>query len=159
MDPERPAEEPTSRNSATWFIKLLWQKMKKKTALIIDAAINFVLGVLLLFFSTGLADFLGVPATDNFFYPNLLGAIFIGITIALVIEAYRKPGEKQVGLGLVGAICINLSGGLVLLLWLLWGNLNLPIKGKLFLWILDILLLVVSSFELFIDLSDKRKPQ
>ena len=129
--------------------------MNKKTTLLIDASINFILAVLLLAFSPALVNFLGVPDAENSFYPNILGSIFLGITIALIIEAYRKNDDKNVGLGLVGAISINLSGGLVLLLWLLFGGLNLPLKGLIFLWVLDILLVVISSIELYTNLRKK----
>ncbi len=129
--------------------------MNKKTTLLIDASINFILAVLLLAFSPALVNFLGVPDAENSFYPNILGSIFLGITIALIIEAYRKNDDKNVGLGLVGAISINLSGGLVLLLWLLFGGLNLPLKGLIFLWGLDILLVVISSIELYTNLRKK----
>ena len=130
--------------------------MNKKVTLLIDASINFILAVLLLAYSPGLVRFLGVPYTDSFFYPNILGAIFLGITIALVIEAYRKQADRFTGLGLTGAISINLCGGLVLLVWLLSGNLNLPLKGMIFLWILDILLLVISTIELISDLKGSK---
>ena len=130
--------------------------MNKKVTLLIDASINFILAVLLLAYSPGLVRFLGVPYTDSFFYPNILGAIFLGITIALVIEAYRKQADRFTGLGLTGAISINLCGGLVLLVWLLSGNLNLPLKGMIFLWVLDILLLVISTIELISDLKGSK---
>jgi hypothetical protein len=130
--------------------------MNKKVTLLIDASINFILAVLLLAYSPGLVKFLGVPYTDSFFYPNILGAIFLGITIALVIEAYRKQADRFTGLGLTGAISINLCGGLVLLVWLLSGNLNLPLKGMIFLWVLDILLLVISTIELISDLKGSK---
>lgn len=131
--------------------------MNKRTTLLIDASINFILGVLLLAYSPKLVDLLGMPECDNFFYPNILGAVFIGITIALIIEAFKKNVNRFVGLGLIGAISINLSGGLVLLLWLLFGGLNLPLKGLIFLWVLDILLVVVSSVELYISLREKKE--
>jgi hypothetical protein len=54
-----------------------------------------------------------------------------------------------VGLGLGGAIAINLCRGGVLALWLIFGNLNLPIKGHVILWILVILLAGISSIELY----------
>ncbi len=131
--------------------------MNKKTTLLIDASINFILAILLLSFSPTIVNFLGVPESDNFFYPNILGAIFLGITIALIIEAFRKHGDKYLGIGLIGAISINLSGGIVLLLWLLFGRLNLPLKGWIFLWTLDILLIAVSSIELYINLKKKKE--
>jgi len=59
----------------------------------------------------------------------------------------------MVGLGLGGAIAINLSGGLVLILWLIFGDLNIPFRGHFFLWSLAIILVVISSIELFIHLK------
>lgn len=126
--------------------------MKKRIVLLIDAAINFILGILLLTFSPFIVHLLGVPPTNNNFYPTILGGIFIGITIALIIEAFKKETNNHTGLGLLGAVCINISGGLVLLFWLLLGHLELPQKGFIFLWTLDILLLVISSIELFVNL-------
>ena len=102
----------------------------------------------MLLYSENLATFVGVPYTSNYFYPTILGAIFIGITIALFIECFRKT-ETIVGLGLGGAIAINLCGGIVLALWLIFGNLQIPIKGQIFLWILVILLVGISSIEFF----------
>lgn len=128
--------------------------MKKRIVLLIDASINFILGILLLTFSPFIVQLLGVPPADNHFYPTILGGIFMGITIALVIEAFKKQNNVT-GLGLIGAVCINISGGLVLLFWLLFGQLELPLKGLIFLWTLDVLLLVISSVELFINLKKK----
>ena len=123
--------------------------MKKKITLIIDAGINLILAVLLLSFSPKTASFFCVPSAKINFYPNILGAVFLGITAALIIEAFRKPENNQsTGLGLVGAICINLCCGLILLLWLLFGNLNLPLKGNIFLWTLVIILILISTVEL-----------
>lgn len=126
--------------------------MKKRIVLLIDAGINFVLGIMLLSFSPFIVNFLGVPSAENHFYPTILGGIFIGITIALAIEAFKKQTEIT-GLGLVGAVCINISGGLVLLFWLLFGHLELPIKGFIFLWTLDVILLIISSVELIMHLK------
>ena len=127
--------------------------MKKKITLITDAVINLILGILLLAYSPGLVSILGVPPSDNFFYPNILGAVLLGIGIALVIEAFRKRNDKYTGLGLLGAVIINICGGTVLLIWLLSGGLNLPQKGLLFLWTLDVLLLGISFVELFLELK------
>ena len=127
--------------------------MKKKITLITDAVINLILGILLLAYSSGLVSILGVPPSDNFFYPNILGAVLLGIGIALVIEAFRKRKDKYTGLGLLGAVIINICGGTVLLIWLLSGGLNLPQKGLVFLWTLDVLLLGISFVELFLELK------
>ena len=122
--------------------------MKGKILLLIDAIINLILGVLLVLYSQDLATFFGVPYTSNYFYPTLLGAIFIGITIALFVEFFRKT-ETIVGLGLGGAVAINVCGGSTLAIWLLFGNLQIPTKGQIFLWELVILLVGISSIELY----------
>lgn len=128
-----------------------------KPILFVDAAINFILGVLLLFFSPRLADFLGVPSSSTAFYPSILGAIFIGITIGLLIEAIGKGDRFGGGLGLTGAVSINLGGGIVLAFWLIFGGLQLPVRGLLFLWVLVFLLVAVSLFELIRFFSGREK--
>lgn len=119
-----------------------------KVILLIDALINFALGVLLLIFSPATADWLGIPLSSTSFYPNILGAIFIGITIALLIDAVRKKEQSNMGLGLLGAISINLCGGTMLALWLIFGDLELPFRGLIILWTLVVILIIVSVTEL-----------
>ncbi len=121
----------------------------KEKILLVDSAINFILGFLLIAYSPRLVAFLGVPITESGFYPNILGGVFFGIALALLLEVYGKDSKYTAGLGLIGAIGINLCGGIVLLFWLLSGNLHLPVRGMAFLWSLDIILLVISSLELF----------
>jgi len=125
--------------------------MEHKHTLIIDAAINLILGILLLAYSEKIVAVLGVPDTNQYFYPNIFGGVLVGIAIALVIEAFRKPGGL-VGLGLGGAITINLSGGAVLAYWLLFKNLILPWRGIIFLWALVLILVLISGIELMVYL-------
>jgi len=127
--------------------------MRKIITLLIDATINLILGVLLLAFNKDLCIFLGMPMSNTNFYPNILGGIFIGITLALIFEAFRNKDNKSIGLGLIGAICINICGGLVLALWLIFGELNLPLKGEVFLWSLASFLLIISSIELVLNVK------
>ncbi len=119
-----------------------------KAILIIDAVINFVLGILLLLFSPRIVDFLGVPSSTSAFYPNILGAVFIGITIALTVGVLQNRSGRHSGLGVIGAIAINLCGGLVLSMWLLFGQLGLPGRGFILLWSLVAVLSGVSIVEL-----------
>lgn len=119
-----------------------------KIILLVDALINFALGVLLLIFSPAIANWLGIPLSSTSFYPNILGAIFIGITIALLIDAIRKKGHSNMGLGLLGAISINLCGGTMLAIWLIFGDLRLPARGLIILWTLVVILVIVSVTEL-----------
>jgi hypothetical protein len=130
--------------------------MKRTDILMVDAVINLVLGVLLIFFPPLVVEFLGVPTVDNAFYPSILGGVLFGIGIALCIECVR--GEAGlVGLGLGGAISINLCGGVVLGVWLLVGQLSIPLKGRLFLWGLVILLVGISCTEWFVYAKKTRK--
>ena len=115
--------------------------------LLVDAAINLILGLLLLAYSRPLAQLLGVPYTDVTFYPTLLGAVLFGIGIALILEAWHGPKGFS-GLGLGGAVAINLCGGVVLGGWLLLGGLHLPLRGRVFLWALVALLVGLSVVEL-----------
>ncbi|MGB5844452.1 MAG: hypothetical protein WBG94_08420 [Anaerolineales bacterium] len=117
----------------------------------IDAGINFILGILLLLtilFPERIAKFLGIPAVKNAFYPSILGAVLFGIGIALVLESYRTRPEQLVGLGLGGAVAINLCGGAVLIGWLIFGDLHLPLGGTVFLWSIGLILITISGSEL-----------
>ena len=81
-----------------------------------------MLGILLLLYPVGLADSLGLPPFSSSFYPSILGAVLLGIGLALFIERYGKP-VGMIGLGIAGAVIINICGGLALLFWLLFGGL------------------------------------
>lgn len=120
--------------------------MKKTKLLLLDAAINLFLGILLIIFSEKIVFAFGVPESSTKFYPNILGAIFIGITIALILEYYRRP-TSAAGLGLNGAISINLCGGIMLIIWLIFGKLNIYPRGMIILWILGIILVSISIIE------------
>lgn len=120
--------------------------------LLIDAAINLVLGVLLVIFPAWLVTLLGIPEATPAFYPGILGGVLFGVGIALLVQYFRGAG----GLGLEGAISINLCGGTVLAGWMGFGNMTLPLRGQIFLWALVVLLIGLSSFEFFTARTSKR---
>ena len=126
--------------------------MSVSTVLVIDAVVNFVLGILLLLLVPfpGLNQFLGVPIVEVAFYPSIMGGVFVGIGLSLLIEVRRRAQDDLVGLGLGGAVAINLCGGSVLMGWLVFGGLDLPVRGLVFLWILAVLLVGISILELVI---------
>ena len=124
--------------------------MARSTLLAIDAGANLLLGVLLVAFPAGLVEFLGIPSAESGFYPSVLGAVLIGIGIALIIERFRR-GDYTAGLGLHGAASINLCAGVVLSAWLLFGNVDLPTRGFAVLWSLVALLVAISVLELFVQ--------
>jgi hypothetical protein len=118
--------------------------------LFIDAVINLFLGILLLPASSDIAELVGAPMIENGFYSSILGAVLFGIGIALLIETFKRD-KKITGLGFYGAITINLCGGIVLVFWLIFGELHLPLRGLIFLWILVFLLIIISGIEYFIE--------
>ena len=122
--------------------------MKIKILLIIDALINLGLGILLLVFPPAVVEALGAPIPENNFYANILGAVLFGIGVALLLECSRDKSGIA-GLGVGGAISINICGAGVLALWLLFGGLEIPTRGAVFLWSLAILVFGISLIELF----------
>lgn len=125
--------------------------MSTQKLLFVDAGINLILGAVLVlasFFPVSITNILGVPEITDGFYTSLFGAVLIGIAIALWIEARRDPMSSLVGLGLGGAVSINLCGGLLLVVWLIFGNMHLHIQGLIFLWLLALLLIAISLAEL-----------
>ena len=121
--------------------------MSRDTLLAADALVNLALGGLLLVFPEPLVDALGVPPAESAFYPSILGGVLIGIGGALLVERAR-PSTAGRGLGLAGAVVINLCGGMVLAGWLLFADLALPPRGSLLLWLLVALLVGLSLLEL-----------
>lgn len=127
--------------------------MNRSVLICIDAVVNLLLGLLLIVFPYDVAKFVGVPNVDSAFYPSILGAVLFGIGVALVLEFVKSPFR---GLGLAGAVSINMLGGAVLACWLLLGELKIPLRGYVFLWTLVALLFGLSGVEL---LSLRTKPK
>jgi hypothetical protein len=120
---------------------------KHEILLSIDGVINVVLGILLLLFPFGIAELLGVPESNTNFYPTILGGVILGIGIALFVERYGFKYQIR-GLGLGGAIAINICGAMVLLIWLLINPFDLPLRGYIILWVIAIGVLLVGVAEL-----------
>ena len=123
--------------------------MKKNIQLLLiaDAIINLLLGILLLLFPAGILKSFRLPDTNTYFYTSILGGVIFGIGLALALE-YLQGGKNSRGLGIAGAIMINLCGGGVLLFWLLFGNQGLPQRGTITLWIIVILVIGIGLVEL-----------
>jgi Na+-transporting NADH:ubiquinone oxidoreductase subunit NqrE len=67
--------------------------MNRSTLLKADAAINLILGILLMAFPAGLVRALGISMPDLPFYATILGGVLFGIGLALLIECYRKSNR------------------------------------------------------------------
>ena len=124
---------------------------KHKTFLLIDGIVNLVLGILLLAFPLGVDRLLGLPLPQSNFYATILGGVFFGIGIALLFVACGHAGGIR-GLGLGGAIAINLCGGGALAIWLSSDTLSLPLRGEIALWFLVLILIGLSLLEGFAHL-------
>ena len=122
-------------------------KLKHKALLLIDGMVNILLGVLLLLFPVGIIDLLGLPKTNTNFYPSILGAVLFGIGLALFLEL-AAHAKRFRGLGLGGAIVINIVGSLVLICWLIFGSLSIPKKGQIILWIVSVAVFSIGIAEL-----------
>ena len=120
----------------------------KNLLLVVDGIVNLALGILLVFFPGQLMDALDLPRVEMFFYVNILGAVLFGIGIALLIE--RFAGEKRItGLGIGGAIPINLCAVGVVIFWMLFGDLELSQLGTIILWSIAIIVFGIAIAELF----------
>ena len=120
---------------------------KKNLLLVIDGIVNLALGILLVFFPAQLIVAFDLPKVGTFFYVNIFGAVLFGIGIALLLEHFA--GKKgTTGLGIGGAIAVNLCGGGALVYWLLFGGLSLSPGGAIFLWSIAMIVLGVALAEL-----------
>ena len=115
--------------------------------LTIDGIVNIAIGILLLLVPVGIAEMMGVPRSNLDFYPTILGGVILGIGIALLIERYGHSRNIR-GLSLNGAIAINFCAATTLLIWLVSGSLNLPVRGYVFLWFIVILVYGIGIAEI-----------
>jgi hypothetical protein len=127
---------------------------RDRVVLVLDAVVNIALGLPLVFYSRELAGWLGLPIPRSAFYPSILGAVLTGIGVALLVECFGDRSRLS-GLGLAGALCVNLCGAAVLAVWLARGSLGLPIRGYVFLWAIVAVVGGLSAVEL--SLTSRRR--
>ena len=123
--------------------------MKRPTQILltVDGIVNLVLGAALLLFPASSVTLLGLPQTNTYFYASILGAVLVGIGVALLVELFGAAGRIR-GLGIGGAIAINVFGGGAVLAWLLAVPLPLPLRGKVVLWLIAVVVLGIALAEL-----------
>ena len=122
----------------------------------VDSVVNVLLGLLLLIFPPSLVQWLGLPLPSSAFYVRILGAVILGIGVALAIEFRREPSSSWVGLGTGGAVAINLFGGGALVAYLASGDLSLSTEGTIVLWILAVVVVGLGLVELVAKLHSRR---
>ena len=129
------------------LIGAIAMKSGAKLLLLFDGIVNLLLGILLLLFPFGIAAFFGVPRPEINFYPTILGGVLFGIGLALLLEVLGLPQGIR-GLGIAGAIAINFCGAGVLILWLIFAKLNLPLRGTITLWVIALLVFGIGICEI-----------
>ena len=89
----------------------------------------------------------GMPPVETSFYVVILGAVILGIGLALLLELVGARAGLR-GLGLGGAILINLCGGGALLGLLTLTELPIPPRGSVILWSVAVIVLAIGICEI-----------
>lgn len=129
---------------------------KQRALLTLDGIVNLILGSLLLFFPAGLAAWLGLPETRSYFYASILGAVLVGIGLALMLERYGASWGMR-GLELHGAIAINLCGGGAVLVRMASAALDVSPRGRILLWAVGGLVVVIGLVEVAVEVWGEKR--
>jgi hypothetical protein len=113
--------------------------------LTIEILLKFAGGLVLVLAPLSTIKLLGLPRTESGFWPRLLGAVLIGMAIALYLEG-RGPGSQ--GVGLLGCVIVNFSAVSILggLLALEAGPPSA--RGRAVMWGVVVLLVALSVLEI-----------
>lgn len=114
--------------------------------LVVDGVVNLLLGVLLLTAPDRLVRALGLPEFAGSLYPTVLGGVLVGIAAALFIES-RPTEDGAQGLGVVGAVVINVAGAGALTLWLALASQAVPTRGRVTLGIVAAVVFLMTAAE------------
>ncbi len=118
-----------------------------RTLLVIDGVVNLGLGLLLIASPGRLVRALGVPGFGDRFYPSILGGVLVGIALALLLESRRRQGGAT-GLGLAGAVMINICGAGALAIWLALASDAVSTRGRITLWAIAMVVLGIAAAEI-----------
>jgi len=111
----------------------------------LDVLVKAVGGVLLLVIPRVTIAALGLPRSDQAFYPRLLGVLLLAIALAIFADAADWTGD---GLGASGAALINIAGGVLIYTLVLVPRPFLSTRGRILLWATGGLLLLLGLAEL-----------
>jgi hypothetical protein len=93
----------------------------------------------------------GLPISGSAFWPRLLGAVLVGLALATVLQGdtlLKGAFTHGRGLGLAGAIAVNLTSAAMLAAQLVMARAAATKRGNAALWALVLLLTALSLFEL-----------
>jgi len=111
----------------------------------LETLLRFSAGVVLLIVPLTAARVLGLPLPQALLWPRLLGALLVGMAAAIVLEG-SVSGSR--GLGLGGLVPINLISAAVIITLLVLQRGSQTRRGKLFLWTLAVVLVILGAFEI-----------
>lgn len=111
----------------------------------IELLLKLAAGLALLLAPALTAGVLGWPRPGVGFWPRLLGAVLIGMAAASALQGFLLPGR---GLALGGSAAVNLATAAFLLTLLLLGPPPPSRRGRLALWLLLGLLVLLSLVEI-----------
>lgn len=111
----------------------------------IEILLKGTVGLLLILAPRLLARGLGLPPADQPFWPRVLGAVLIGIAVAAFLEVKLKGAN---GLGLAGAVAVNLAGTAIIGSLLILGQVGCPRRGRVLLWLTVLGLMALSLAEI-----------
>jgi hypothetical protein len=104
----------------------------KDMVLWIDVAVRLVLAVLLVCVPRLTMTSLGLPKSPETFWPRILGVVLLALAAGTAIDG-RWPGKGGPLLG--GLVAVNVAMAFGLATALVVGQLELPKRGRLALWL------------------------
>ena len=113
--------------------------------LLLETTIKLATGLLLVAAPLSTLRLLGLARPPSGFWPRLTGAVLLGLAAATFIEI-RLPGSR--GLGLYGAIAINLIAAGAIMGALIMGGGAPTRRGRIVLWLAVGLLMTLSLAEI-----------
>ncbi len=111
----------------------------------IEIVLKGAAGGLLMLAPRTLARALGLPPVAEPFWPRCLGALLVGIALAAFLEVKLKGAN---GLGLAGAIAVNLAAAGIIGGQLIVGQVTPARRGRVLLWLTAGLLMLLALAEI-----------
>ena len=117
----------------------------KDLVLWIDVVARLTLGGLLVMVPRMTATTLGLPKVAETFWPRMLGVLLLALAVGTAIDG-RWPGKGGPTLG--GLVTLNIAGAFALATTLVVGQLDLPRRGRLLLWLAVLATALLALFQL-----------